>query len=849
MNRDDTAMTRQRVAQVGRRWVRGRGFLAAAIGVWLLMVLSAGPKAAGGGQTTATPPSRPGPVRAVSAGPAPTSAAPVVGGQVPTGPALKAAVDRYCVTCHNNRLNTAGLRLDAVDFSNVAAHAETLEKVVRKLQGGMMPPQGALQPDAATKTGLIDGLVSALDRAEAVRPNPGRTLLHRFNRAEYANAIRDLLAVDVDTTTLLPPDDSSFGFDNIADILGVSPLLMERYISAAETISAMAVGDVTQQRSAVLYRVKNDVPQGEHVEGLPAGTRGGTLVRHTFPLDGEYIFKVKLWRTSVGFTRGLQQQHELEINLDGQRVLLAPVGGRSDYELSVLNAAAIDAQLDTRLRARVKVPAGPHDVGATFLAIAGGVLTGPEGLSPTMFAVDPLYIHGVPGIESVQIEGPFNPTAPRDTPSRRAIFTCAPSSASEESTCARTILSRLARRAYRRPVGESDIQPLLKMYQAGRQGAGFEQGIQVGVQGILTSPHFLFRSIQDPANLAPGTAYRLTDLELASRLSFFLWSSIPDETLLDLAARGLLKQPAVLEREVRRMLADRRAASLVSNFGGQWLHLRNLAAFVPDRTDFPEFDDLLRQAMRRETELFLESIIKEDRSALDLLRANYTFVNERLARHYGMKGIYGSHFRRVTQTNPARFGLLGQASILTVTSFPNRTSPVVRGRFILENVLGIPPPPPPPDVSNNLPADAKPKTMRERMAVHRSNPTCAGCHKIMDPLGNSLENFDAVGAWRSRDGDLEIDPTDTLSDGTKVDGPVALRQSLLGTPELFVGTVTEKLLTYALGRGLTPHDMPSVRTIVRNASARDYRVSDLILGVVKSAPFQMNVKASATPGT
>ncbi len=762
---------------------------------------------------------------------------------------LKPTLDRYCVTCHNSRLKTGGLALDTVDLSNVPAHAETLEKVVRKLQGGMMPPQGSPQPDAATKAGLVQGLVAVLDRTEAARPDPGRTLLHRFNRAEYANAIRDLLAVDVDASTLLPPDDSSFGFDNIADILGVSPLLMERYISAAETISALAVGDVTQQRSAVLYRVKNDLPQGEHVDGLPEGTRGGTSVRHTFPLDGEYVIKVKLWRTSVGFTRGLQQQHELEVNLDGQRVLLAPVGGRNDYEMSVLNAAAIDAQLDARLRARVKVTAGPHDLGATFLAIAGGVLTGPEGLSPTMFAVDPLYIHGVPGIESVQIEGPFNPVAGRETPSRRAIFACRPTGPADEATCARTIFSRLARRAYRRPVGESDIQPLMKMYQVGRQGAGFEQGIQVGVQGILTSPNFLFRAIQDPASLAPGTAYRLSDLELASRLSFFLWSSIPDDTLLDLAARGALKQPAVLEREVRRMLADPRSASLVNNFGGQWLHLRNLAAFVPDRTDFPEFDDILRQAMRRETELFLKSIVDEDRSTLDLLRANYTFVNERLARHYRMKGIYGSHFRRVTLTNPARFGLLGQASILSVTSYPNRTSPVVRGRFILENILGVPPPPPPPDVSNNLPADAKPKTMRERMAVHRSNPSCASCHRIMDPLGNSLENFDAVGAWRTRDGDLDIDPTDTLADGTKVDGPVALRNSLLGTPDLFVGTVTEKLLTYALGRGLSYHDMPAVRIIVRDASARDYRFTDLILGVIKSAPFQMNVKAPATSGT
>ncbi len=763
---------------------------------------------------------------------------------------LKPVVDRYCVSCHNSRLKTAGLALDGIDFSRVSGHAEVLEKAVRKLRGGMMPPQGAAQPDPATRDALLQGLIAVLDRAEAAMPDPGRTLLHRFNRAEYANAIRDLLALDVDSTSLLPPDDSSYGFDNIADILGVSPLLMERYISAAESISALAVGDVTQPRSAVLYRVKNDLPQGEHVEGLPEGTRGGTAIRHTFPLDGDYIIKVKLWRTSVGFTRGLQQQHELEVNLDGSRVLLAPVGGRNDYELSVLNAAAIDAQLDARLRTRIRVTAGPHDLNATFLAIAGGVLTGPESLSPTLFAVDPLYIHGVPGVESVQIEGPYNPSAAQDTPSRRAIFSCRPTGASDEAACARTILSRLARRAYRRPVTDSDIQPLLTMYRTGRSGAGpgagFEQGIQVAVQGILTSPHFLFRTVQDPAAAAPGTPYRISDLELASRLSFFLWSSIPDETLLDLATRGRLKQPAVLEGEVRRLLADPRSEALVNNFGGQWLHLRNLAAFVPDRTDFPEFDDLLRQAMRRETELFLSSIVRENRSTLDLLRANHTFVNERLARHYRIPGVYGSEFRRVTLSNPARFGLLGQASILAVTSYPNRTSPVVRGRFILENVLGVPPPPPPPEVSNNLPNESKPRTMRERMAVHRRNPTCASCHRVMDPLGNALENFDAVGAWRMRDGDNAIDPADTLADGTRVDGPVALRNALLARPDQFVGTVAEKLLTYGLGRGLAHHDMPAVRTIVRNAAISDYRFTDLILGVVSSAPFQMNVTAAAT---
>jgi mono/diheme cytochrome c family protein len=778
-------------------------------------------------------------------------AAPVeVAGAASGAQSLRPMLDRYCVTCHNSRLNTAGLALDAVNLADVGPHAEVLEKVVKKLRGRMMPPQGALQPDAETRQSLLRGLEAALDRSAELHQNPGRTLLHRFNRAEYANAIRDLLSLDVDATTLLPPDDSSFGFDNMADILGISPLLMERYISAAEKISALAVGDPGQPRTAALYRVKHDLPQGEHVEGLPMGTRGGTLVRHTFPLDGEYVIKVKLWRTSVGFTRGLQREHDLEVSVDGEPVLLAQVGGRNDYETSVLNAAAIDAQLDTRLRTRIRVTAGPHDVAATFLAIAGGVLTGPESLSPTMFAVDPLYIHGVPGIESVTIEGPFNPTVPRDTPSRRAIFTCRPPDGATmnaaEISCARTIISRLARRAYRRPVTGADVEPLLTMYRSGRTGAGFDQGIQVAIQGLLTSPNFLFRTAQDPAGLAPGTVYRISDLELASRLSFFLWSSIPDDELLDVASRGTLTQAAVLERQVRRMLKDQRASALVTNFGGQWLHLRNLAAFVPDRTDFPEFDDLLRQAMRRETELFLDSVLREDRSALDLLRADYTFVNERLARHYGIAGIYGSQFRRITLADPVRHGLLGQASILAVTSYPNRTSPVVRGRWILENVLGVPPPPPPPNVAASLPDEAKPKTMRERMEVHRQNPSCAACHRVMDPLGFALENFDAVGAWRTRDLDNAIDPSGTLADGTAVDGPVALRRALLATPQQFVGTVAEKLLTYSLGRGLTAADMPAVRRIVTAAAPGDYKMGDLVLGVVRSVPFQMRVTPATT---
>ena len=760
------------------------------------------------------------------------------------GPVDGALVEKYCVTCHNSRLKTGGLELDAMNVADIPAGGEVWEKVIRKVRGNMMPPAGMPRPDAAAASQFVAALESALDRDAAAHPSPGSTLLHRFNRAEYANAIRDLLSVEVDAATLLPPDDASYGFDNIADILGVSPLLMERYVTAAEKIAALAVGDASQPKTAALYRVRNDVPQGEHLDALPRGTRGGTLIHHNFPLEGDYVIKLKLWRTSVGFTRGLQQQHDVEVSLDGTRVMLTPVGGPSDYQLSVLNAAAIDASLDTRLRTRIHATAGPHDLAATFIALAGGVSTGPEALRPSMFAVDPLYIHGVPGIESVIIEGPYNPLPAGDTPSRRAIFRCRPTSAADETACARTILSSLARRAYRRPVTDVDLQPLLTMYRTGHTGAGFEQGIQLAVQGILTSPNFLFRAEEDPAGVAVGAAHRVSDLELASRLSFFLWSSIPDEPLLDLAARGVLKQPAVVEREVRRMLKDPRARALVSNFGGQWLHLRNLTAFVPDRSDFPEFDDLLRQAMRRETEMFLESVLLGDGSTLDLLRADYTFVNERLARHYGIPGVYGSDMRRIAITNPARYGLLGQASILAVTSYPNRTSPVVRGKWILENILGSPPPPPPPNVPP-LPDSQKPKTMRERLASHRASPACASCHRVMDPIGFALENFDAVGAWRVRDGENLIDPSDTLADGTAVNGPVALRQAILRNPEIFVTTVTEKLMTYGLGRGLSYHDMPAIRKVVRDAAASEYRMSALVLGIVKSVPFQMRVKMPA----
>ena len=762
------------------------------------------------------------------------------------GAAYRALLDQYCVTCHSAGLMTGGLELESIDVESIPATAEIWERVIRKVGGNMMPPAGMPAPDDIARSTFVSSLEAELNQAARNNPNPGRALLHRFNRAEYANAIRDLLALDVDPALLLPPDDSSYGFDNIADVLGMSPLLMERYVSAAERISALAVGDMSLPASAEMYRLKMDQIQTDRMEGLPVGTRGGTLIRHGFPIDGEYIIRVRLWKTSVGFVKGLQTEHQLEISIDGERVLLAPVGGRSDYQLNVLTSGAgIETVLDERLRRQVDVTAGPHDVAVTFVVIAGNVRTGPEGLRPTMFSQDPLYIHGMPAVASVTIEGPYNPSGPGDTPSRRAIFTCVPTDAAEEAPCAESIVRRLARHAYRQPVTDEDVRLLMGLYEQGHSEDGFERGVQTAVQGILTSPYFLFRAERDPVGSAPGSVHRLSDIEIASRLSFFLWSSIPDEALIDAAERGELSDPAGLAAQVRRMLGDPRADALVDNFGGQWLYLRNLESFVPDRNVYPEFDGILKSAMRRETELFLGSVLREDRSMLDLLDADYTFVNEVLARHYGMTGVYGDEFRRVTVTDPARRGLLGQASILAVTSFPNRTSPVVRGRFVLEQIIGTPPPPPPPGVTP-LEDEAKPTTMRERMEAHRANPVCASCHRVMDPIGLALENFDSTGAWRERDGDSLIDASDVLADGTPVDGPVALRVALLRNPEVFVGTVVEKLMTYALGRGVEYYDIPAVRQVVADAAANDYRASAIIGGIVRSVPFRM--RTTPDPG-
>jgi hypothetical protein len=748
-------------------------------------------------------------------------------------------VDQYCVTCHNQRLKTGGLTLDTVDLSNVPADAATWEKVVRKVRAGAMPPSSAKHPDPTTTHSLVAWLEGQLDAAAAAHPNPGGPVLHRLNRAEYANAIRDLLDLRIDPEALLPPDDSAYGFDNIADALGVSPSLQERYLSAAMKVGALAVGDPNVAPAGSTYRIRQDVSQDQHLEGMPLGTIGGTQVLYNFPLDAEYVIQAKLYRTNLNILRGLDLPHQVEFTVDGRRVHVASIGGKEDLESLFEKPTVTGDEVDARLKVRVPVKAGPRTVTVAF--VQDPAVATPARLQPYLrSSVDNFDWSGRPHLQILTITGPFNATGPGDTPSRRRIFSCH----AADDACAKQILTTLVRRAYRLPASDEDVRLAMSFYQSGRAEGGFESGIERALQRMLASPKFLFRFERDPDKVPPENVYRIGGLELASRLSFFLWSSIPDDELLKLAADGSLKNPTVLDRQVRRMLADSRSQALVANFAGQWLHLRNLRNVSPNSDEFPDFDDNLRQGFQRETEMLFESVMHEDRSVLDLLTANYTFVNERLARHYGIPDIYGSRFRRVNITDEARKGLFGQGSILAVTSHAERTSPVVRGRFVLENVLGMPVPPPPPDVpllKGNQEGE-RPRTMREQMAEHRANAVCASCHKVMDSIGFALENFDAIGAWRTREAGGPIDASGELADGTKIDGVVALRNAILSRPEVFVGTMTEKLLTYGLGRGLDYYDMPAVRAILRDAARDNYRFSSLILGVVHSTPFQMRVK-------
>ena len=732
----------------------------------------------------------------------------------------RAVIDRYCVTCHNQRLKTAGLAIDGLNLNDIGTNAPVWEKVVRKLRAGLMPPAGNPRPERAASDDLAMWVEARLDESALRHPDPGRTeALHRLNRTEYHNVVRDLLALDVDVSELLPADDTSYGFDTIAGALNISPTLLERYLTAARKISRLAVGAPVPV-TAETFRVKTDLPQEDRIEELPFGTRGGTVIHYNVPEDAEYSIQL-----AIG-NRGAET-HQVELTLDGERVKLFDVGRRAPGNVTV----------------RVPMKAGPRTIGAAFIKMSDAEAEG----------IHQPYVRpyngqtAQPRVDSVTITGPFKGVEPKSAgqmPSRRLIFQCVPANASEELPCATKILSALARRAYRRAVSDADVQVLLGFYTAGRADADFDSGIEAALRRLLVTPEFLFRIERDPAGIAANTSYRISDAELASRLSFFLWRSIPDDQLLDAALRGDLKKPDVLELQVRRMLQDPRATSLVTSFGEQWLLLRRVKDWDANGTLFPDFDESLRIALQRETELFLESIFREDRSVLELLTANYTFVNERLAKHYGIPNVYGPRFRRITLGDDSpRRGLLGQGSVLTLTSYAARTSPVIRGKWILENIVGAPPPPPPPNVNVALPdtkPGERPRTMRERMAAHRANPVCASCHSMLDPLGLSLENFDAVGRWRdSFEPGVPLDVSGVFPDGTKFVGPNGLRQALVGRPEQFVTNLTEKLLTYALGRGMEFYDGPAVRDIRRQSRAQNYSLSSIIVAIVKSTPFQM----------
>ena len=777
----------------------------------------------------------------------------------------RALVNQYCVTCHNEKLKTGDLMLDKLDLEHVGAQAETWEKVARKIRAGLMPPSGAPRPQRAALAAFAEAVEQDLDRAAAVTSNPGRTALHRMNRAEYANAIRDLLGMEIDPVTMLPADDSSNGFDNIADVLGVSPALLERYVSAAAKISRVAVGNPEISPLDVTYTVKGDLSQTVTVDGLPMGTRGGTAIRHNFPLDGEYLIKLSLQKLSFGQVFGSSAEGEmLEVTLNGERVKLyqlddmpyffmrdkpgepIPLGPLKDP-----SAQRVRMSPNINMEFRLNVKAGPQDIRVAFLNtsyVANEDLVHRPGASTFDSNNGMQYgYYTVPHLGKVDITGPYNPAGSGDTPSRRKIFVCRPASTADELACAQKIISNLVRHAFRRPATDNDVELLQSFYQQGRNKGSFDAGIEMALRRILADPEFVFRFETPPANIKPGEAYRLGDLELASRLSFFLWSSIPDDQLLNTAIQGKLHEPAVLDREARRMLKDPKADALVHNFAGQWLFLRDLKSTNPDSREFPDFDDNLRQSFVRETEMLFESVLREDRSVLDLLEADYTFVNERLAKHYGIPGIYGPDFRRVTVPSDARRGLLGQGSMLLVTSNANRTSPVQRGKWILENILGSPPPLPPPNVPplKESVVGVKPTSVRDRIEEHRSNPVCAACHKIMDPIGLALENFDGTGQWRTMDSGFAIDPSSQMVDGTPLDGPSSLRKALLSRPEAVVGTMTQKLLMYGIGRETKYNDMPVVRAIMRAAEPNRYKFSDLVLGVVRSAPFQMRVKENS----
>jgi cytochrome c553 len=780
------------------------------------------------------------------------------GSRIASADEATAALKKYCADCHNDAEFSGEMSVARLNAAAVQEDPEIWEHIVRKLRTRTMPPQDAPRPDAATYESLARWLESALDAAAP--QNPGAPALRRLNRAEYANAIRDLLDLEVDVNSLLPPDDSAFGFDNIGDMLVFSPTLLERYLSAADRISALAIGDPTTVAGAKTYMVKGDESQTTQVEGLPLGTVGGMGVTHVFPLDGEYEFNIGLLRNNLDVIRGLEHPHQIEISVDGRQVFLTGIGGEYEANRQGTTINELSDSTESRLRVRVPVEAGPRTVTASFIRKIG---EGANRLRPFERSSAGTYDGtGRPHVETLTITGPFAALGPGDTPSRRRIFSCTPSTAGDdagrdargratqgavaEARCAREILSTLARRAYRRPVDSGDVDRLMGFFEEGRANGGFETGMQLALRRILASPSFAFRVEQEPESPASAVSFAVSDVELATRLSFFLWSSIPDDELLALAEQNQLSDPATLRAQVRRMLADPKASALVENFAGQWLHLRNLDNINPNSDEFPDFDNNLRQGFKRETELFFASIVNEDRSLLDLMTADYTFVDERLAKHYGIPQIYGSHFRRV-QLGPelaARRGLLGKGGILMATSHADRTAPTLRGKWLLENILGSPPPPPPANVPGlETAAGEAPTTIRERLESHRANPACASCHQIMDPLGFAMENFDAVGGWRTLEAGRPVDASGAFTDGRAINGAAELREALLADPGVFADTVTRKLMTYALGRGLQYYDMPVVRRVLERARDDNYKFSDIVLGIVDSAPFKMRAKA------
>jgi len=768
--------------------------------------------------------------------------APAAQSSAPIAP--RALLDTYCVTCHNQRTKTAGLMFDTMDLAKLPEHGDVWEKTVRKLRGGMMPPPGVRRPDQASVDSMVSWLERSLDEAAAAHPNPGRVALHRLNRAEYAAAIEDLLGIKIDPAALLPKDDEAEGFDNVASVLTVSPSFLDQYISAARVVSARAVGNPAARPGSQTYRPTRGSDQSLRVDGLPLGTRGGLLVEHLFPADGDYKFNIPNMAIA-GYVRGMEYKHTLIVTIDGVKVFQNTIGGEDDIKAIDQQQAPAVAAINSRfLDIPVKVTAGPHKVGVTFVA--------------RTFAEPDEVLHSfrpsagedrIPRIGSLEIQGPFNPTGVSQTPSRARVFVCQPKSASDELPCAKTILSALARKAYRRPITNADLDAPIQFYSAARALGDFDTAIRDALPTILASPKFLYRAERSPAGLAPGSIHAIGDVELASRLSFFLIGRAPDDELLTVAERRTLTTPTVLEAQVRRLLADPRSESLVTSFAFQWLKMRALEEIDPDPIIFPNFDDSLRAAFRREMELFVDSILREDRPVLELLTANHTFVNERLALHYGIPDVRGDRFRRVTLTDANRWGLLGKGAVLLTTSYANRTAPVLRGAWILENLLGTPPSPPPPDVEafqENKDGE-KQRSVREIMEQHRAKPSCNACHGVMDPLGFSLENFDAIGEWRAEDryAGTAIDASGKLVDGTAVNSPADLRVALTRRPEQFVQTLTERLMTYALGRTVDYYDMPAVRKIVREAARDQYRFSSIVMGIVRSDAFRMRMVPEA----